>query len=68
MFIPNWQRMGLKSKQDGINYVLAFLKKYEKSIANRGYGYTKIMDGNFNTLLELKGDPKLKRKKEFIQT
>ena len=66
MFTPNWKKLNLKSQADGINYVLAFLKKNEKHMANRGFGSTRIMDGNSNVLLELKGDPKLHRKKEFI--
>lgn len=65
-FTPNWKRLGLKSKEEGRQYVLAFLKKQEKIIANRGYGYTKILNGRLETILELKGD-KIKSKKDFIQ-
>lgn len=66
---PNWKRLGMKNVEECIKYVLSFLKKNEEIIANAGFGHHKVLDGKGNTLLELKGDPKiaLKRKKQTIQ-
>lgn len=65
-FTPNWKRnLNLKSKEEGIKHVLDFIKKEQKHLADRGYGETKIMNGNLDTLLILKGS-NIKRKKEFI--
>lgn len=64
-FIPNWVRLKFKSRGEGIGYVLAFLKKYEKQIANTGYGTATIKNGYLDVIQELKGD-KIKRKKEVI--
>ena len=67
-YVPRYKRMGLKSQDEGRQYVLAFLKKNEKLIANRGFGYATVKDGYGRVILELFGDKKLseKRKKQTI--
>ena len=62
----NWERLGFKNMEECRQHVLRFIKVSEKFIANRGYGTGKILDGNLNVLLELKGD-KIKSKKNLIQ-
>ena len=64
-FVPNWKKHGLKSQKVAVSYVLAYLKKYEKIISDTGFGETKILNGEGNVLLELKGS-KMKRKKELM--
>lgn len=66
-FVPNWKRIGLKSKKEGLKHVIDFIKAEEKHLSDRGYGKGILLDGNLNTLVDLKGSPKLKRKKDFIQ-
>lgn len=61
----SWEKLGFNTKDDCIAHVLMFIKKYEKNISNRGYGHAKIMNGELETILELKGDV-IKSKKGFI--
>ena len=68
-YIPKYKKLGLKSTEECRLYILAFLKKNEKLIANRGFGYATIKDGYGRVILELFGDKKLseKRKKQTIR-
>ena len=59
----NWQKLGLKSMDEGIKYVLSFLKKNEKVIAERGFGDGSVSVGG--QVMQLNGS-KMKRKKEVI--
>lgn len=55
--IPNWKRLGLKSRQEGIAYVLNFLKQNEKGIIKRGIDtFTMITVGNYQFMLGKQSD------------
>lgn len=64
-FIPNWKRLRLSSKEEGLKHIKSQLKKEEEHLAERGYGETEIKDGTLTPILALKGK-KIKRQKQFV--
>lgn len=63
-FMPNWRKLGLKSKEEGLAHILSYLKQQEKHIAAVGFGQTVVKVGNVELTLGKKRTSPQKKTKD----
>ena len=51
-FTPNWKRIGLKSMEEGIAYVIKYLFKERKRLLGKSFGSAVFSIGNQMVMIE----------------